>query len=280
MGRVLSGKELAKSIRSQVRERISRSTVRPPGLTVVIVGDDPASEVYVSYKEKACRKAGILSDVKRFDADASERDVLSQIDRLNADEDVDGILVQLPLPDHLSESTVAARVLPEKDVDGLHPVNVGRLWRGESGLFPCTPRGIIELLRHYDVVMDGALAVIVGRSNIVGKPLAAMLLRENATVVVTHSHTSDLPSLTRSADILVAAAGSPGIIGPDHVKPGSTVIDVGITRTDEGLRGDVDFDAVIDVCGGITPIPGGIGPLTIAFLLWNTVQAWLEHTTD
>ncbi|MBD3369414.1 bifunctional methylenetetrahydrofolate dehydrogenase/methenyltetrahydrofolate cyclohydrolase FolD [Candidatus Fermentibacteria bacterium] len=279
MGHVLSGKELAKTVRADVKRRVSESTYRPPGLTVVMVGEDPASEVYISYKQKACRKVGIESEVKRFSADVDQSEVLAEIDRLNTDDDIDGILVQLPLPNHLSESTVAARVSPGKDVDGLHPVNVGRLWRGESGLFPCTPTGIVELLRHYGVAMDGALAVIVGRSNIVGKPLAALLLRENATVVITHSHTSDLPGLTSSADVLVAAAGSPGMIGPDHVKPGSTVIDVGISRTEEGLKGDVDFDSVIDVSGGVTPVPGGVGPLTIAFLLRNTVQAWMEHTT-
>ncbi len=274
---VLSGRKFAKEVRRNLAEEIEKIGGRPPGLAVVIVGDDPASRVYVSMKEKACGKVGINSTVIRLDESVSQEELLLQIDRLNHDTSVDGILCQLPLPDQISADTVASAILPEKDVDGFHPVNVGRLWRGEEGLFPCTPVGIIALLKHSNIDIDGVDAVIVGRSNIVGKPMAALLLRESATVCVAHSHTSDLKGLCRRADILVAAVGRPRFITTEFVKSGATVIDVGISRTDDGLVGDVDFENVAPICGAITPVPGGVGPLTIAFLLSNTVKAWKRN---
>lgn len=271
---LLSGKEFAASVRKELAGRIEADPGPPPGLAVVVVGEDPASRVYVSMKEKACRRAGILSTVVNLDGGVSQAELLAEIDRLNGDASIHGILCQLPLPDHISPHTVASAILPEKDVDGFHPVNVGKLWRGEDGLFPCTPLGIAAMLAHYGIDIDGSRAVIVGRSNIVGKPMAAMLLRRHATVTLAHSHTGELPGLCRTADILVAAVGRPRFITPEFVKPGATVIDVGISRTEEGLAGDVDFDTVAGISGAITPVPGGVGPLTIAFLLNNTVKAW------
>ena len=272
--RILSGREFARGVRAELKEEIASSRTRPPGLAVIIVGEDPASTVYVSMKEKACRKTGIISTMVRLENDVTEDELLRTIGSLNDDAAVDGILCQLPLPDHISPATVASAILPEKDVDGFHPVNVGRLWRGEEGLFPCTPTGIIALLKEHRVALEGAAAVIIGRSNIVGKPMAALLLRENATVTVAHSRTKNLQGLCRTASILIAAVGRPHFVTPDYVSPGATVIDVGTSRTEDGLAGDVDFDAVLPVCGAITPVPGGVGPLTIAFLLANTVKSW------
>ena len=271
---VLSGRKFAKEVRRNLAEDIRKIGGRPPGLAVVIVGDDPASRVYVSMKEKACGRVGIVSTSVKLDESVSQEELLQEINKLNENPSVDGILCQLPLPDQISADVVASAILPEKDVDGFHPVNVGRLWRGEDGLFPCTPVGIIALMKHHNIEIDGADAVIVGRSNIVGKPMAALLLRESATVSVAHSHTSDLQGLCRRADILIAAVGRPRFITKEFVKPGATVIDVGISRTDDGLVGDVDFENVAPICGAITPVPGGVGPLTIAFLLSNTVKAW------
>jgi methylenetetrahydrofolate dehydrogenase (NADP+)/methenyltetrahydrofolate cyclohydrolase len=270
---ILSGKKLARSVRRRVAARVDSLQGPPPGLAVVMVGEDEASQVYVSYKEKACRKAGIRSTVVRMPRETSRDELLARIGELNGDDSVDGLLVQLPLPDHLSASEVASAVLPEKDVDGFHPQNVGRLWRGEEGLFPCTPTGIMALLEDYGIDPEGMRAVIVGRSDIVGKPLAAMLLAANATVTLAHSRTRDLPGLTSRADLLVSAVGVPGIIGADHVARGAVVVDVGISRTDSGLAGDVDFEAVRPLASAVTPVPGGVGPLTIAFLLSNTLKA-------
>ncbi len=274
---VLSGRKFGKEVRRNLAEEINRIGGRPPGLAVVIVGDDPASRVYVSMKEKACGKVGINSTVIRLDESVSQEELLLQIDRLNQDTSVDGMLCQLPLPDHISADIVASAILPEKDVDGFHPINVGRLWRGEDGLFPCTPVGIMALMKYHNIEIDGADAVIVGRSNIVGKPMAALLLRESATVCVAHSHTSDLEGLCSKADILIAAVGRPRFITREFVKPGATVIDVGTSRTEDGLSGDVDFENVAPICGAITPVPGGVGPLTIAFLLSNTLKAWKQN---
>lgn len=273
MGEVLSGGKLARSVRRKVAAEVAEMEGPPPGLAVVLVGEDEASRVYVSYKEKACRKAGIRSTVVRMPRDASRGQLMARIDELNSDDSVDGLLVQLPLPDHLSASEVASAVLPEKDVDGFHPQNVGRLWRGEDGLFPCTPTGIMALLDHAGTDPEGMRAVIVGRSDIVGKPLAAMLLAANATVTLAHSRTRDLPGLTSQADLLVSAVGVPHIIGPDHVREGAVVVDVGISRTEDGLAGDVDYGAVEPLASAITPVPGGVGPLTIAYLLKNTLKA-------
>lgn len=271
---VLSGRKFAKEVRRNLAEEIEMIGGRPPGLAVVIVGDDPASRVYVSMKEKACSRVGIVSTEVKLEESVPQEELLQEINKLNENPSVDGILCQLPLPSHISADTIASAILPEKDVDGFHPVNAGRLWRGEDGLFPCTPVGITALLKHHSIQIDGADAVIVGRSNIVGKPMAALLLRESATVSIAHSHTSDLQGLCSKADILIAAVGRPRFITREFVKPGATVIDVGINRTDDGLVGDVDFENVADICGAITPVPGGVGPLTIAFLLSNTVKAW------
>lgn len=274
---ILSGRDFAAGVRNGLADEIRDSRHRPPGLAVVMVGDDPASSVYVSMKEKACRKLGIASTMRRLPAEVRRDDLLEVVRELNRDDEVDGILCQLPLPEHIPAGEVASAVLPDKDVDGFHPVNVGRLWRGEDGLFPCTPVGVAAMLEHYRIPLDGARAVIVGRSNIVGKPMAALLLRRHATVTLAHSHTRDLAALCSSADILVAAAGRPRMITPEYVKPGATVVDVGISRTEDGLAGDVDFDAVKETCGAITPVPGGVGPLTIAYLMSNTVKAWKQH---
>ena len=272
MADVLSGRKLARQVRERVRQQVS-SLDDPPGLTVIVVGDDPASKVYVSYKEKACIKTGFRSSVIRMPGDVTREQLLAEIHRINADDSVDGLLVQLPLPGHLSPSEVASAVVPAKDVDGFHPQNVGRLWRGEEGLFPCTPTGVMALLDFHGIDPEGMHAVIVGRSDIVGKPLAAMLLAANATVTLAHSRTRDLAGLTSRADLLVSAVGSPGIIGPEHVREGAVVVDVGISRTEDGLAGDVDYRRVEPLVSAITPVPGGVGPLTIAFLLENTIKA-------
>ncbi len=271
---VLSGRKYARVVRASIRNRVTELNGSPPGLAVVIVGDNAASKVYVAAKEKACEKVGFHSSVIALSGETTEADILRLIDELNADDSVHGILVQLPLPDHISVDRVASAVMPEKDVDGFHPVNVGRLWRGEDGLFPCTPSGIVGLLHHHDIVLSGKNALIVGRSNIVGKPMAALLLRENCTVTVAHSRTVDLMKQCRKADILIAAVGRAEMIKRNWIKPGAVIVDVGMNRNSDGkLVGDVDYDDVFDVCSAITPVPGGVGPLTIAFLLENTFKA-------
>ncbi len=271
---VLSGKDYAKKVRADIKDHISRLPSPPPGLAVIMVGNDPASSVYVASKERACKRVGISSRVHELPEDTPEAEVLRLIDELNSSREVHGILVQLPLPRHISPSRVASAVLPEKDVDGFHPVNVGKLWRGEDGLFPCTPSGIIGLLHHHGIPLQGKNALIAGRSNIVGKPMAALLLRENCTVTLAHSRTENLPEKARAADILVAAVGKPEFVRENWVKPGAVVIDVGINRDSSGeLIGDVDYHGVFERCSAITPVPGGVGPLTIAFLLKNTLKA-------
>jgi methylenetetrahydrofolate dehydrogenase (NADP+)/methenyltetrahydrofolate cyclohydrolase len=268
---LLSGKELAASIRNAAAAGAALFISRPPGLAVILAGDDPASEVYVAGKQKACDRAGFKSTILRFSRQVDLSVLVAEICRLNADPEIDGILCQLPLPDGISADEVASAIDPRKDVDGLSPCNVGRLWRGEPGLVPCTPAGIMRLLHHFEVPIEGRRAVIVGRSGIVGKPMAALLLAANATVTVAHSRTVDLPSVCREADILVSAVGIPGLITSSFVRRGAAVVDVGITRTERGLVGDVDFESVEPVCGWITPVPGGVGPLTIALLLENTL---------
>jgi methylenetetrahydrofolate dehydrogenase (NADP+)/methenyltetrahydrofolate cyclohydrolase len=268
---LLSGKELAASIRAAAAAGAVPFASRPPGLAVILAGDDPASEVYVAGKKKACDRAGFKSTIIRFSSRVDLRDLVAEIHRLNADPEIDGILCQLPLPDGIPADEIASAIDPLKDVDGLSPFNVGRLWRGEPGLVPCTPAGIMRLLRHFEVPVEGMRAVIVGRSGIVGKPMAALLLAANATVTVAHSRTVDLPSVCREADILVSAVGIPGLVTSSFVRQGAAVVDVGITRTERGLVGDVDFESVEPVCGWITPVPGGVGPLTIALLLENTL---------
>ena len=247
-----------------------------PGLAVIIVGENPASQVYVRNKHKSCEELGIRSDVIRMPEHATKEELLAKIDELNADRAIHGILVQLPLPDaiHAQEEEILNRIDPAKDVDGFHPVNVGRLVTGSPGLVPCTPAGCIRMLELADIPMDGKRAVIIGRSNIVGKPMLHLLMAKHATVTVCHSHTQNLPEITREADILVAAIGKPKFVTADMVKPGATVIDVGINRiAPKKLVGDVDFEAVKEVAGAITPVPGGVGLLTVAMLMQNVVEA-------
>ena len=281
--RIISGKDVAKAIRGEVAIRAAKVTEalgRPPGLTVVLVGEDPASQVYVGRKEKASAAVGIRSVTLRKPAGTTQEEILEIVARLNADPTMDGVLVQLPLPDHADDQAVIEAIHPDKDVDGWHPISAGRLMTGMPGFRPCTPAGIVELLRRSEVPLTGAHAVIVGRSNIVGKPLAALMLLKgtDATVTVCHSRTRNLASFTRQADILVAAMGRPQAIGADMVKPGAAVVDVGIHRIDDptaprGTRlvGDVDFAAVSEVASAITPVPGGVGPMTVAMLMHNTV---------
>ena len=277
--RILSGKEFAQRIREDAKrqaEALMRRTGVRPGLAVVIVGHDPASEVYVRNKHRACEELGLYSAAVELPAETTKEELLAKIDALNADDRVHGILVQLPLPGSLTaaEPEVLNRIAPEKDVDGFHPVNVGRLSIGEPSLAPCTPAGGLRMLELADIPIDGARAVILGRSNIVGKPMMALLLAKNATVTVCHSHTKDIAAIAREADILVAAVGRPNFVTADMVKPGATVIDVGINRVaPKKLVGDVDFEAVKEVAGAITPVPGGVGLLTIAMLMQNTVAA-------
>ncbi len=253
--------------------QLSERTGQRPGLATILVGDDPASAIYVANKRKACAEVGIADYHQHLGADATQDEVAALIEDCNRDADVSGILLQLPVPDGLDGAALTGLIAPEKDVDGLTPISTGRLVQGTPGLRPCTPVGVIELLDSYDVGLEGAEAVIVGRSNLVGKPLAALLLQRNATVTICHSRTRDLPGVCSRADVLVAAVGVPELIGADHVKPGAAVIDVGMNRTEDGLFGDVEFEAAAERAALITPVPGGVGPMTIAMLLRNTVTA-------
>ena len=273
---VIDGKAVAASVRERVRgevEQLTGQLGRPPGLATVLVGDDPASAIYVRRKHEACEEAGIRSFDHKPDVGIAQEDLLALVGDLNEDDEVDGILVQLPLPEHLDTDSVVAALDPAKDVDGLTPTSAGLLARGEPGLVPATPQGVMELIRSAGVDPEGKEAVIVGRSNLVGRPLFSLLLGGNATVTVCHSRTRDLGEVCRRAEILVAAAGQPRLVTGDMVRPGATVIDVGTNRTDEGLVGDVDFEEAKGVAGAITPVPGGVGPMTIAMLLVNTVRA-------
>ncbi|NJK47997.1 bifunctional methylenetetrahydrofolate dehydrogenase/methenyltetrahydrofolate cyclohydrolase FolD [Candidatus Gracilibacteria bacterium] len=279
--KILDGKALAQKIQLQLKERIQAlepKIGRPPGLAVIMVGDNPASAVYVRNKERACEKVGIASFGRHFPTQTSYEELKQVIEALNQDSRVDGILVQLPLPDHLDAVALLHTIHPDKDADGLHPTNLGRLVRTESGLRSCTPAGVMRLLQEYKIELSGKHAVVVGRSILVGKPLALMLLEENATVTIAHSRTQDLGSITRQADILVAAVGRPNLIAADMVKPGAVVVDVGINRVEKDgesrLVGDVDFNTVAEVAKYITPVPGGIGPMTVAILLSNTVESY------
>jgi len=273
---VIDGKAVAASVRRRVRgdvEELSGRLGRPPGLATVLVGDDPASAIYVRRKREACEEVGIRSFHHEPEGSISQEALLELVADLNDSDEVDGILVQLPLPDQIGADTVVSALDPDKDVDGLTPTSAGRLARGEPGLVPCTPAGVMELISAARVDPAGKEAVIVGRSNLVGRPLFSLLLGANATVTVCHSRTRDLGEVCRRADILVAAAGRPCLVTAEMIRPGATVIDVGTNRTDEGLVGDVDFEAAKEVAGAITPVPGGVGPMTIAMLLANTVQA-------
>jgi len=282
---LLDGKKTAADIRVEAaREtaRLAGMAGRAPGLTVILVGEDPASQVYVRNKERACAEAGIRSDTLRLSADTALAELLAAIDRLNADPAVDGILLQLPLPEGLDSQVCLERIRPDKDVDGFHPVNMGRLVLGLPGFRPCTPAGVLTLLQRYGISPRGKHAVVVGRSNIVGKPMAILLglpgPMGDATVTLCHSRTPDLAETCRRADILIAAIGKPCFITRDMVKPGAVVVDVGINRTDTGLRGDCFFSDIADVVSAMTPVPGGVGPMTIAQLLLNTLQAYRLHT--
>ena len=278
MARILYGKEFAAKIKEEAGRAAAELKIKgiQPRLAVIIVGSDPASEVYVRNKRKACEELGILSDHIALPTETTRAELLACIDALNADRDVHGILVQLPLPAQIAahEEEVLSRIDPRKDVDGFHPVNVGHLAIGVPGLRPCTPAGCIRMLDYAGIPIEGTRAVIIGRSNIVGKPMAHLLLERNATVTVCHSRTKNLAQVTREADILVAAVGRPHFVTADMVKAGATVIDVGINRVaPKTLVGDVDFDAVAEVAGAITPVPGGVGLLTVAMLMENVVQA-------
>jgi methylenetetrahydrofolate dehydrogenase (NADP+) / methenyltetrahydrofolate cyclohydrolase len=274
--RVIDGKAVAAGVRSGVAAEVASFDAengRTPLLATVIVGDDPASEVYVKGKHRACGEVGMRSLHHGLPAETTEEKLLGLVDELNQDLDVDGILVQLPLPEHIDPDRIVAAIDPAKDVDGLTPVNAGRLAQGMPGLVSCTPTGVMELLRHEGVELEGAEAVVVGRSKLVGIPVARLLLAANATVTSCHSRTRNLPAVCRRADVLVAAVGAPRLLGADAIKPGAVVIDVGVNRTDDGLVGDVDFEAAAEVAAAITPVPGGVGPMTIAMLLVNTLAA-------
>ncbi|WP_409178523.1 bifunctional methylenetetrahydrofolate dehydrogenase/methenyltetrahydrofolate cyclohydrolase FolD [Brevibacillus fortis] len=273
---ILQGKEVAQSIRAELANEVAELKTQGivPGLTVVIVGDDPASHSYVRGKAKGCEEVGISSEIIMKDADITEEELLVIIQQLNENPNVNGILVQLPLPAHISEHAIIEAIAPEKDVDGFHPISVGNMVLGNDTLLPCTPHGIIELIKRTGTPLAGKHAVVIGRSNIVGKPVSLLLQQENATVTMCHSRTQNLEEFTQKADILVVATGRAHMIGKEHVKPGAVVIDVGVNRIETGkLVGDVKFDEVKEVASFLTPVPGGVGPMTITMLLKNTVAA-------
>ncbi|WP_293645935.1 bifunctional methylenetetrahydrofolate dehydrogenase/methenyltetrahydrofolate cyclohydrolase FolD [Thiolapillus sp.] len=281
---ILDGKAIAADLRKTIQAEVSAITAsgqRPPGLAVILVGDNPASQVYVRNKQKACEEVGFLSELIRLEADTAQDELLTLIDELNEREEIDGILVQLPLPEQIDEETVIERILPTKDVDGFHPYNVGRLVLRMPLLRPCTPKGVMTMLERTGMELAGKDAVIIGQSNIVGRPMALELLMARCTITVCHSRTKNLTDKIRGADIVVAAVGRPEFVQGDWIKPGAIVIDVGINRKDDGkLCGDVDFASASEVAGWITPVPGGVGPMTIATLLENTQQAAILHNSD
>jgi methylenetetrahydrofolate dehydrogenase (NADP+) / methenyltetrahydrofolate cyclohydrolase len=273
---IIDGKEVAARVRADVARDVAafrERTGQAPGLATILVGDDPASAVYVANKRKACAEAGIIDFHQHLPADATQDRVAALIEDCNGNPEVSGILLQLPVPEGLNGKELTALIQANKDVDGLTQVSAGRLMQNAPGLRPCTPLGVIELLDSYSVELEGADAVVVGRSDLVGKPVAFLLLHRNATVTMCHSRTRDLPAVCSRADVLIAAIGRAEMIGADYIKPGAAVIDVGINRTDDGLKGDVQLDAALDKAGLITPVPGGVGPMTIAMLLRNTVIA-------
>lgn len=272
---IIDGKKVSAEVEERTVERIGKLAQAgvTPGLAVVLVGDDPASATYVGMKERDCERVGVRSFDTRLPAETTQEELNAVIDRYNADPDVHGILVQLPLPAHLDEEAVIERISPEKDVDGFHPANLGKLMRGLPAARACTPWGVMQMLHSYGIDLKGKHAVVVGRSLIVGKPMVMMLLEEHATVTVCHSRTRDLPGVCREADILVAAVGRPEMITAEYIKEGAVVIDVGINRTDDGLVGDVDYKSVAPIASAITPVPGGVGPMTRSMLLSNTVDA-------
>ena len=278
---ILDGKAMSAEIREKIAARVKTLKQRgtTPGLAVILVGNDPASEIYVRNKEKGCEETGMLSRTIRMDGETTQAELEEKIAELNSDPSIHGILVQLPLPAHLDEQAALAKILPDKDVDGFHLINAGHLMTNTKGVVPCTPKGALYMIRSAGISLEGKEAVVIGRSNIVGKPMAMLLLQENCTVTICHSRTKNLAAHTRRADILVAAVGKPCFVTADMVKPGAVVIDVGINRTDGKVCGDVDFEAVKEVAGWITPVPGGVGKMTIAMLLANTLDA-AERTLE
>ena len=272
---ILSGKTMSESLRAEIKERVEalKAMGLTPGLAVILVGNDPASEIYVRNKGNGCAEVGMYSKTINMPAETTQEELENAIEELNADSAIHGILVQLPLPKHLDEQAALAKILPEKDVDGFHLINAGHMLTGTDGVVACTPRGALYMIKSTGENLSGKEAVVIGRSNIVGKPMAMLLLKENCTVTMCHSRTKDLAEHTRRADILVAAVGKAGFVTADMVKPGAIVIDVGINRVDGKVKGDVDFDAVKEVAGWITPVPGGVGKMTITMLLMNTVEA-------
>ncbi len=275
--KIIDGKKVSASILEKLTlqtENLKKKFGRSPGLATVLVGEDPASQVYVRNKNKRCKEIGFQSFEQNLPADIAEKELLQLVKNLNQNPEVDGILVQLPLPNHIRSELILEAILPEKDVDGFHPINVGGLASGKNVLCPCTPSGVIEMLDYYDIPIEGQHAVILGRSNIVGKPQAFLLLRRNATVTICHSRTKNLEEVTSSANILVAAIGKPNYVTANMVREGAVVIDVGINRVDGKLTGDVDFNPVAEKASYITPVPGGVGPMTIAMLMGNTLKAF------
>ena len=281
MAEIISGKEVSAAVRERIASDVAELTKkygRAPGLAVIKVGDDPASAVYVRNKHKACLDVGVRSYQIEMPENTEESVLLSKIDELNADPEVDGILVQLPLPKHISEEAVILRIDPKKDVDAFHPVNVGKIMTGNYTFLPCTPAGVIELLKYYNISIEGKNCTVIGRSNIVGKPMSLLLLENNGTVTICHSRTKNLSEITQKSDIIVVAIGRANFLTADMVKPGAVVIDVGINRLADGkLCGDVDFAEVVEKASYITPVPGGVGPMTITMLLKNTLSAFISH---
>jgi len=272
---ILDGKVMSEGLRKEISERVERLKEEgiTPGLAVILVGNDPASEIYVRNKGNGCAETGMYSRTLQMPEETTQEELEAAIKKLNADPAIHGILVQLPLPKHLDEQAALAKILPEKDVDGFHLINAGHMLTGTEGVVACTPRGALYMIKSTGLNLNGLEAVVIGRSNIVGKPMAMLLMRENCTVTICHSRTKNLAEHTRRADILVAAVGKAGFVTADMVKPGAVVIDVGINRVDGKVKGDVDFEAVKEVAGWITPVPGGVGKMTITMLLANTVEA-------
>jgi len=280
--KLIDGKQVASKIHKDIQAEIQKLSERAPGLAFILIGNDPASKAYVRMKKKGCEEVGIHSEILKLPEDTSQKALLCEIKRLNSDPHIDGILVQQPLPKHLSTSEIVEAVDPAKDVDGFHPMNIGRLLLGEEGGFAaCTPLGIMKLLKESQVNLEGIQAVIIGRSNIVGKPLAALLMQKgaDATVTVAHSKTKNLNEICKSADLVIAAIGRPHFVTSNMVKPGAIVIDVGINRVENSLVGDVDFESVKEIASLVTPVPGGVGPMTIAMLLSNTLESYKRKHT-
>ncbi|SFP23460.1 bifunctional methylenetetrahydrofolate dehydrogenase/methenyltetrahydrofolate cyclohydrolase FolD [Salibacterium halotolerans] len=276
---IISGKEVAASLRGKIKDKVqSLADTVVPGLAVILVGDNPASRSYVRGKEKASAEAGIYSELTEMDADVAEETLLNKVQEYNDNPDIHGILVQLPLPEHISEKKVIETISPKKDVDGFHPINIGRMMTGQDAFLPCTPYGIMQMLHYKNISVEGKHAVVIGRSNIVGKPVGQMLLNEHATVTYCHSRTADLTHFTKEADIVIAAAGKAEFITQEYIKEGAVVIDVGMNRREDGsLCGDAAFDDLKEKASYITPVPGGVGPMTITMLLYNTLQSAEKH---